>query len=67
LQTHIGERSIKGVTLEYKDGIYCWADEEGWNIDNPNNDNTMWISAKGIKWRDRSEFMGEKLRYGQRE
>lgn len=59
--------SILGVTLEYKDGIYYWADEEDWNIDNPNNDNTMWISAKGIKWRDRSEFIGEKLRYGQRE
>lgn len=59
--------SILGVTLEYKNGIYYWADEEGWNINNPNNDNVMWISSKGIKWRDRSEFMEEKLRYGKSE
>jgi hypothetical protein len=57
--------SILGVTLEHIDGIFYWADEEDWNISDSNNDNVMWISSKGIKWRDRSEYMGNKLRYGQ--
>jgi hypothetical protein len=53
------------TTFQYKNGIYYWADQEDWDMDNSNDNDTMWITAKGIKWRDRSEYMGDKLRYGQ--
>ena len=58
--------SIFEATLSYKDGLYYWSDEDNFNIDSPTNE-AMWISSKGIKWRNRSEWMGEELRYGCRE
>ncbi|WP_315671529.1 hypothetical protein [Clostridium sp. 19966] len=56
---------ISEATCEYKDGIYYWADQEDWDIENSNDNDTMWIASKGIKWRERSEYMGDQLRYGQ--
>ncbi|WP_026881375.1 hypothetical protein [Clostridium akagii] len=58
---------ILGASLFYKGGLYYWADEEQWNISEPSNSEIMWISAKGIKWRDKSEWMKDTLRYGSRE
>lgn len=51
-------------TLFCRDGLFYWADIDGWKASNPDSERTTWIAAKGIKWRDRSEWMGEDLRYG---
>lgn len=49
------------VTLTFKDELYYWAEVDNWAI----GDNSVtWISAKGIKWRDVSGWLGNKLRYG---
>lgn len=60
-------QSIFGVTLLYNDGVFYFADEENWDTNNPEFNGSVWIIAKRIKWRDTSEWMGDKLRYGYHE
>ena len=55
---------ISHATLKYEDGVFYWADERDWDIKDPNNDEILWIAAKGLKWRDKSEWMGDALRDG---
>jgi hypothetical protein len=58
---------IFGATLIEKDGLYYWANEEGWSPDNLNSEYTTWVCARTVKWRDRSEYMGDSIRYGDKE
>ena len=58
---------IFGATLIEREGMYYWADIEDWSPDNPNNEYTTWVCARRVKWRDRSEYMGETIRYGDKE
>lgn len=55
---------IYGATLEVVDGVFFWSDGASWiSVD----EGTTWIRAKGLSWRDASEWMGDQLRYGPRE
>jgi len=59
--------SIFESTFFYKDGLFFWADNGNWTCEEQNNNQTMWISSKGVKWRDKSEWMGNQLRYSSKE
>jgi hypothetical protein len=54
---------ILGATILYQDGLYFWANVDDWTPEE-NSDYVSWISAKSLKWRDVSSWMGEKMRYG---
>ncbi len=58
---------IYEATLKIIDGVIYWADGEGWDINDPQSKEITWISAKGLKWRPRNEWMGDTLRYGENE
>lgn len=55
---------ILGASLVQQDGVFYWADDSGWTPDTTFPYEVSWISAKCVKWRDVSSWMGEKMRYG---
>jgi hypothetical protein len=55
---------IWGATLFIQDGIIYWADDGQWRPDKRNREESTWIGARRLHWRDASEWMGEQLRYG---
>ncbi|MGI2326770.1 hypothetical protein [Planococcus sp. YIM B11945] len=55
---------IRGATLTMQDGFFYWADTEEWQLEQRFDGTSSWISAKEIQWREISEWMGEKRRYG---
>ncbi len=58
---------IFDATLLLREGIFYWADVGRWLPDQENSMNATWIAANKLKWRDASDWMGEKLRYGPQE
>ncbi|MGE7925445.1 hypothetical protein ACQKND_19985 [Viridibacillus arvi] len=58
---------ILDSTFIKKNGIFYWANCEGFN---PNNiilkEGLTWISARSVKWRDRSNMMGGQLVFGEK-
>lgn len=59
---------IYGAKFMHINEIFYWADNGNWD---PNGDckygSVNWISAKKVKWRDASDWMGETNRYGPNE
>ncbi len=43
--------------------IVYWADSSEWSHAAKNRDNSTWIAAKRMSWRDASDWMGPALRY----
>lgn len=57
---------IYEASFVLEDGVFYWANVEEWGPDDREGQVT-WISAKKVKWRDASSWMGAELRYGARE
>lgn len=45
-------------------GLFYWADDYDWEPEDYSLDTNSWISAKRLKWRDASSWMGKQNRYG---
>lgn len=55
---------MDAIILLYQ-GLIYWADAYDWHPENKNfQANSSWISAKNLKWRDVSSWMGKENRYG---
>ena len=54
---------IYGATLLVRDKLIYWATDDRWTPDSPSTDETF-VVARGLSWRDASEWMGESLRLG---
>ncbi|MEK5482222.1 hypothetical protein [Viridibacillus sp. FSL R5-0888] len=58
---------ILDATFIKQNGIFYWANCEGFNPTNFSlEEGITWISAKYVKWRDRSNLMGGQLIYGEK-
>jgi hypothetical protein len=55
---------IADAALLIQDGIIYWAESWQWRPEHPERDESTWIAAKQLRWRDASSWMGEQLRYG---
>jgi hypothetical protein len=55
---------IFGVAMLCRDGTFYWAEDADWSPESPERDETSWIAAKKLSWRDASEWMGPDLHYG---
>ncbi|HDX9610175.1 TPA: hypothetical protein ROY01_001167 [Bacillus toyonensis] len=55
---------IFGASLLLQNNLFYWADDYGWKPNKPSPYEVNWISAKNIKWRDVSSWMGDEMRYG---
>jgi hypothetical protein len=53
---------IYDATLKIQDGLFYWADDEEWELDE--NDG-VWISGKKLFWRMRPDLIGEVNRLGE--
>ena len=45
-------------------GLFYWADAYDWEPEDYSLHTNSWISAKSLKWRDASSWMGKQNRYG---
>jgi hypothetical protein len=54
------DSTIFDATLTLTDGVFYWSDGFGATPD----EDTTWVAAKELWWRDASEWMGPALRYG---
>lgn len=53
------------ATFIHKNGLFYWADDSNWYPEGQYNfADVNWISSKKVKWRDASDWIGKKLRYG---
>ena len=57
---------IFAATLLVQDGTMYWSSDGGWRPDKLNRDESTWLSAKRLRWRE-VPWMGEELRYGPKE
>ncbi|PEL07729.1 hypothetical protein [Bacillus sp. AFS017336] len=55
---------IYGASLLIEDGLIYWADDSSWSPKKNIDYDVSWISSKGLRWRDVSSWIGEKMRYG---
>ena len=55
---------IFDATLLLREGVIYWAEWRNWTPDSDDRDAITWVAAKGLFWRDASEWMGQRLRYG---
>ncbi|MGG3526895.1 hypothetical protein COM13_19110 [Bacillus pseudomycoides] len=55
---------IFGASLLLQNNLFYWADDIGWQPNEVTPYEVSWISAKSVKWRDVSSWMGDKMRYG---
>ncbi len=53
----------QATLLVMDDGNIYWSPEGEWRPDSPDKDESTWISAKKLCWRE-VPWLGEKLRYG---
>ncbi len=58
---------ISDAVLLKRDDLIYWADGGDWHPEHPHRDENTWIAAKRLRWRDASDWLGDKLRYGPRE
>ena len=51
---------IYDVTLKIEDGLFYWADFEGWTLSdyNSGDKDSVWICSKQLFWRLRPELIG---------
>ncbi|OEH94195.1 hypothetical protein [Bacillus solimangrovi] len=66
-QFHItpqGDGIILGAKLMLHDGLFYWADDSSWELEQAASNKYNWIAAKSIKWREVSSWIGEENRYG---
>lgn len=54
---------IFDASLLIQDGTFYWANAYNWKP-NDHDEEVTWISSQRVKWRDVSDWMGEKKRYG---
>lgn len=45
------------------DGHFYWANNYEWNPEKDLHSGTSWISARNLKWRDASNWLGQQIRY----
>ena len=57
---------IFGASLLIRDGTVFWSPEGEWSPDSPNRDESTWISANRLRWRE-VDWLGEELHYGPKE
>ena len=55
---------IYDATLLHCDGLFYWAETDGWSPKDAGRNDVTWIAAKMLSWRDASEWMGNELRFG---
>ncbi len=55
---------IYNATLIFHNGLFYWANQNDWQPENNTTDTSSWISAKSLRWRDASSWMGKQNRYG---
>jgi hypothetical protein len=55
---------IFGAAMLCRDGTFYWADDADWSPESSKRDESTWIAAKKLSWRDISEWMGRDLHYG---
>lgn len=58
------DSSIFSASLLLQNNLFYWADDIGWKPNEVAPYEVSWISAKSVKWRDVSSWMGDKMRYG---
>ena len=46
-----------------RDGIYYWAQNITWTPESPDADETNWVAARKVSWREASDWLGPRLRY----
>lgn len=54
---------IYDANLIFQDRTFYWANDYKWKP-NDNDKDITWIASKKVKWRDVSQWMGDKRRYG---
>jgi hypothetical protein len=54
------------ATLLVRDDTIFWSPGGGWRPDQAGRDESTWISAKKLRWRE-VDWLGNKLRYGPKE
>lgn len=55
---------IYDAKIGIHNGLLYWVDDYDWAPYNDDNGKNNWISAKRLKWRDVSSWMGKQNRYG---
>ncbi|WP_421381849.1 hypothetical protein ACOJQI_21220 [Bacillus salacetis] len=55
---------IYDAKLILHNGLFYWTDDCEWEPENNTDGSNRWISAKRLKWRDASSWMGKQNRYG---
>ncbi|WP_339147191.1 MULTISPECIES: hypothetical protein [unclassified Sutcliffiella] len=55
---------IYEAKLILHEGYFYWADDLDWEPNTYTQGANSWISAKNLKWRDVSSWMGKRNRYG---
>jgi hypothetical protein len=58
------DRIIYEAKLILHEGLFYWAVGDEWEPNNFNQGTNSWISARNLKWRDVSLWMGKRSRYG---
>lgn len=62
-----GDGIIFDAAFFMKKGLIHWADFEGWTPENKSFSTITYIISKHLKWRDKSDWLGDKERYGELE
>jgi hypothetical protein len=54
---------IFAATLLVQDGTIFWSPEGDWRPEKLNKDQSTWVSARNLRWRE-VDWLGKELRYG---
>ncbi|MEE8106718.1 MAG: hypothetical protein V3T86_14390 [Planctomycetota bacterium] len=54
---------IDGAVLLVREGTVYWSPDDEWSPDLAARDESTWLSAKKLRWRE-VDWLGEQLRYG---
>jgi hypothetical protein len=46
-----------------RDGVYYWAESGNWEPGLSAHDETTWVAARKVYWREASNWLGPRLRY----
>ena len=58
------ESIIQDAKLLLHKGLFYWSNDNNWEPENSILSDTSWLSAKSLKWREVSSWMGKENRYG---